>query len=211
MNSSTCLKPWHRHISQGDFFACLLVVVIAVMICAGNGSAKDRVEKRYRHKKLGYTIPYLDRAEEEAGINWKRIRVADADLAFRAEDRSHAAISSRCEVPETELRILARHLVIGLEERVRVRAENFEFAQGAAYSQVFDAVVAEAPVHAKTVTWFRAGCVVDWYLVTTGSLVEVEPAFDSWWRAFDPGEIPAAPQAAASAETPAESRPGVSP
>lgn len=173
--------------------AVLVMAMCWVTSCAGGRSEWRAAEGRISHMQIGYSIPDLARREggdPADAMGWNRVRVPEADLAFRADDRSYVAISSRCDVEQTEPQLLARQLLIGLKKRIKKSEASFDFAGGKVFSQVFAAEAGDSSVYAKTVTWLRGGCIVDWYLVTTSPPDRAESAFDSWWQGFDPGSIP---------------------
>jgi len=182
---SSCSSGW-----RGEFPKAIALAIVLATGGVGNRADAGERSARIHRGKLGYSIPYLGPVDE-SGRRWKRIRVEDSDLAFRAAGGGYAAISSHCDEPQLDLRILARQLLVGLQDRVERGTEAFPFAGGAAFSQVVEAVAEEKPVYAKTVTWLRGGCVVDWILVTASPISAFEPIFDSWWRGFDPGTMPA--------------------
>ena len=179
-------------VTRRQFSLAVLLMPIMSCLLAPAGAQGEESVQIYRNRELGYTIPYPASGPDGEAPRWKRVRVDDVDLAFRARDESHLAIKSRCDVGPRDPKLLARQLLVGLKDRKRQRVEVLEFAGGEVFTQVVDALVDDRPVHAKTVTWLRGGCVVDWYLVTANPLALLEPIFDSWWRGFDPGEIPQA-------------------
>ncbi len=168
------------------FGALLLTVSITACVSArGEGG-------RYLHRESGYSLPDPNQLGDSAKRVWRKVQVAEADFAFRGPNEAYMAISSHCDESGTDPAALGAQLLVGLSDRTRVEQERFAFAGGDAFLQSVEATQDDIPVRARTITWVRGGCVVDWVLVTAGSFPDVEETFDSWWRGFDPGSMPAA-------------------
>ncbi len=164
----------------------ILFLTVLNTACA---SAPRDGGRRYEHPERGYSLPDPNQLEGATQKNWRKLRVADADFAFRGPNDVFMAISSHCDEAEVEPAALARQLLVGLSNRTRVEHESFVFADGNAFLQSVEATQDDSVIRAKTVTWVRGGCVVDWVLVTSGSLFDAEQTFDAWWRGFDPGSM----------------------
>ncbi len=154
--------------------------------CASTGGSSERFE----HAKLGYSIPYPERMDPSQQAAWQRLKIKDADLAYRGPGDSMMAISSRCNEKQTDPVVLGRQLLIGLHNRTRLTSARFEFAGGHAFSQVVRSREGDVSVRTKTVTLVRGGCVIDWVLAAPDLPPALEETFDRWWREFDPGAMP---------------------
>lgn len=176
----------------GTVSVCVFVAFAAVS-CAGSGF-KHGI---YTQPEVGYSIPDPNRlapaqAESEAKA-WSRTSIRGADLAYHGPHDAYMALSSHCDEDETRPALLARQLLVGLEKRKRLSAEEFEFAGGQAFRQSIQSLDESGEaLRTRTVTLVRGGCVVDWVMVVPGSVPEVEETFDRWWQAFDPGTMPGA-------------------
>jgi hypothetical protein len=168
--------------------------VVAGILCLAGGLAgcasPGGSSERFEHAKLGYTISYPERIDPSQQAVWHRLKVEDADLAYRGPGDSMMAISSRCNERQTDPAVLGRQLLIGLRNRIRLTSERFEFAGGLAFSQVVRSKQGDVSVRTKTVTLVRGGCVIDWVLAAPDPPPELEQIFDLWWRGFDPGAMP---------------------
>jgi len=125
-----------------------------------------------------------------SGRPWKRVEIEGADLAFRATGDpgvTTMVVTSRCDQPEAELRILARHLLIGVARRQWLGAGPAVVAGHDAWVQSFESLGDGVPVRVKTVST-RVGrdCVVDWVLASSGDFERSLPDFDRWWASFEP-------------------------
>lgn len=168
--------------------ACLLALGGSVS-CASTGIESGV----YTHPEIGYSIPEPDRVADEASPAWRRTRVEGTDIAYRAPDESYLAVSSHCDEKEVRPGVLARQLLVGLKNRELTMRKEFEFAGGRAFAQRVESTdEAGRVIHTRTITLVRGGCVVDWVLVTRNLDTSVAGSFESWWQAFDPGEMPAA-------------------
>jgi len=165
---------------------------LIVLLVAGIAGCANSAEHwtRYEHVEWGYSVPYPQLLATSMTRAWRELRVKDADLAFRGPGGAFMTISSQCGKQSGDPAVLARQLLVGLENRKPVSKKRFEFAGGQAYTQTIDSSGDERAVRTKTVTLVRGDCVVDWLLTALGSLADVEASFDVWWRAFDPGSMP---------------------
>jgi hypothetical protein len=170
--------------------AAVLVVFLFSVIIGCVGTVDHRT--RFEHPEWGFSVPYPQSFVAAPEITWRKLRVKDADLAFRGPNDTFMAISSQCQEQNGDPAVLGRQLLVGVPNRSAVSRERFEFAGGLAFSQVVNSIQDDASVQTKTVTLVRGDCVVDWVLAAPGSIAEVETVFDLWWRGFDPGSMPRA-------------------
>ncbi|MCP5045456.1 MAG: hypothetical protein GY944_30880 [bacterium] len=144
--------------------------------------------KGYRDAEHGYSLPHPASAQ---GVAWQPVSVDDAAVAYRGPDAAYMALTSRCEQPEqVDPAVLARQLLVGIENRVRVESEAFEFAGGRAFAQVFEAGEGDDVLRTRTVTLVRGDCVIDWVLAVRAGNLAVEESFELWWRGFEPDTAP---------------------
>lgn len=150
----------------------------------------------YTDPEVGYSIPHpnqlADETSQENSPRWIRAQVSGTDLAYRGPDDAFLALSSHCEELEFRPAVLARQLLVGLKNRELLSKEEFDFAGGRAFRQRVTSEDEEGGlIRMRTVTLVRAGCVVDWVMVSKHDVPEVDASFDRWWNAFDPGSMPA--------------------
>jgi hypothetical protein len=120
--------------------------------------------------------------------DWTRIEIDGADLAYRsgqAGDEATMIVASRCGGADAELRVLARHLLIGAGRREWIASGPAVVAGGEAWIQQVETRGEGAPVQVKTVTTRIDGCLVDWVLVSTRGFDRALPDFDRWWASFE--------------------------
>jgi hypothetical protein len=144
-----------------------------------------------RHTRHGYWID----APPSAMPRWERVEVKGAEIAYRRDGPVWMTLSSRCEIPLTRPRILARHLRIGipahtLREETAVRSHGMR-----GWQQVFDASEDGVIVRVKTVTLVLGGCALDAMLSARdgAGYDAAQPGFDAWWRSLRPLDPPPEP------------------
>jgi hypothetical protein len=134
----------------------------------------------YWHRKHDFRI-----AEPPGpGPSWKRVDVDGAPLAFRRAGPDAMSLLSRCGRPVAEAQLMARHLVIGVEDRTLVRAGPVRVAGRSGWTQTLETRRGDVPVLVKTVTLVVGDCTFDWILVAAGPFAPAEGAFDRWWASF---------------------------
>ena len=154
-----------------------LVLVLALLLgCASDFLA---IDGGFRHSAHGYTLGLPN----GPGPPWMRVRVEDAQIAFRRPGPQTISVQSRCGQPLTSPSILARHLLIGVSPRTLREAGPTEVDGRSAWTQTVDAA---GGVRLKTVTTVMDDCVVDWILAApAGANFELaERAFDRWRATF---------------------------
>lgn len=116
---------------------------------------------------------------------WTPISVDGALAAFRAPGPAFMSVQSRCGRPLASPQIMARHLEIGLPERMLRQSGPVGVGDWQGWSQVFDTLEEGAVVRLKTVTLVAGDCTFDWILSARAGFEDVEPSFDAWWRSFE--------------------------
>jgi hypothetical protein len=116
---------------------------------------------------------------------WKPISVDRALAAFRAPGPAFMSVQSRCGRPLASPQIMARHLEIGLPERMLRQSGPVGVGPWQGWSQIFDTLEEGAAVRLKTVTIVAGDCTFDWILSARAGFEDVEPSFDAWWRSFE--------------------------
>ena len=156
--------------------SALLGLVVATA-CASDLVA---IDGGYRHRRHDYTIGLPD----GPGPPWKKVSVEGAVIAYRRRGSETMALQSRCGRPVAAPAVMARHLVIGLDERTLRQAGPVVLEGLDGWVQVFDTRQDGVVVRVKTVTVVAGGCTFDWTLAAAGSFEDAESAFDAWWQTF---------------------------
>ena len=150
--------------------------LLAVALGAGCAGDLALGEEGYRHRRHGYTVGVPEPA-------WERVNVAGATLAFH-RGRETMSLQSRCGRPVANPAVMARQLVIGIEDR-RLRQAGPVTVDGRdGWTQTFDAGAEGGPVRVKTVTLVAGRCTFDWTLAGSKDFAASERAFDAWWQSF---------------------------
>jgi hypothetical protein len=123
-------------------------------------------------------------AEAPRDVPWQRFRLEGAVLAYRRDERETLSLQARCGRPVTSPALMARHLVIGIPERVLREGGPRELAGHPAWLQSFDARLEGRTVRIKTLTLVAHGCAYDLLLVAEGDSAPAERAFDAWTATF---------------------------
>lgn len=161
----------------------LTLAVGLLSACAGPVVAVSGEERRsYQHRDLGYRIEHPGPAVKDGA--WRRKKVEGADLVFVGPDGAVMSLLHQCRETAASVELLARNLLIGLEDRVVRHSVPLEHAGDPGWSLVFDAQQDGVPVRVKTVTLRNGTCVYDWILVAPGAFRGPEQIFDHWWASF---------------------------
>ena len=172
-----------------------LLVVLQVPACATDLVREDG---RLVFRSLGFAIDDPG-AGPQAG--WSAHRVEGALLSFRAPDGATLSLVQKCGPLPGDLQILARELLIGLEER-QIEEEAAVTVNGAPGWRIVARVAYEGrAVRLHTVTRRLGECSLDWIAVAPLERVGLGAEFDAWWASFR-----AAP--AAEAAGPGDAAPG---
>lgn len=171
--------------------AGLLGAALTLWACAGPLS---EVDGDFTHTRHGYRIG----SPPAATPPWRRVSFDGAVLAYRRPGPIWMTLSSRCRLPLTEPRILARHLRIGLPEHTLRLAEAVETRGLRGWQQIFDTREKDEIVRVKSVTFVVKRCALDWLLSARGGegFERAEVDFDAWWRTLrvlpdtEPGGAP---------------------
>lgn len=158
-------------------------VLLAGLLGVGCASAITAVEGGYRNRALDFRIA----APAGPGPAWERVDVDEAALSFERGApgrRDSLSLLSRCGRPVARAELMARHLVIGLEERHVLVAGPVGVAGRSGWTQTFDTVRQGVPVRIKTLTLVVGDCTFDWILAAAGPFSPAEAAFDAWWASF---------------------------
>jgi len=139
------------------------------------------VDGGYRHGRYDYSIGV-------PGAGWERVDVDDATLSFQRGGADTLSMVSRCGRPVAKAQLMARHLVIGLEDRTLVTAGPVSVAGYGGWTQTFDSAHSGYPVRIKTVTLVLNDCSFDWILVAAGPFEPAEVVLDAWWASFRLGD-----------------------
>ena len=151
--------------------------------CAGELAAYGKGPEGYFHRAVGYRIP----VPAAGGSDWRRVRIEDADLAYRGPGNALMALTSRCDDPKSGPEVLARQLLFGIRERRVLDAGRVELHGMEGWSQHISGLGEAGRIEARTLTFAGGGCVFDWMLVAPVSLAASSPVFDGWWRGFELG------------------------
>ncbi|UCE85197.1 MAG: hypothetical protein JSU66_12715 [Deltaproteobacteria bacterium] len=131
----------------------------------------------YQHRRHGYSIGVPER-------QWSRTSVDGAVLAFRSPEGDFMSMMSRCRETAAPAALLARRLLIGLDERVLRQAGPVLLEGRNGWGQVLDARFESRAVRIKTITVVVQPCILDWVLVSPGDFATAERSFDGWWSTF---------------------------
>lgn len=140
-----------------------------------------RTDEGYRHRKHDFRIA----APDGPGPAWQRVEVEGAGLAFLRPGPDSLSLLSRCGRPVAEAQLMARHLVIGMDDRTLLAAGPILVAGHGGWTQTLETTSDERPVRVKTVTLVVGDCTFDWILAAAGSFTPAEQAFDAWWQSFE--------------------------
>lgn len=137
------------------------------------------VDGRFVHRERGFSVA-------APGAGWSRVSLEGADLAFRGPRGTAMSLASRCGTPLAAPRVLARHLVIGVEGRRALGGESVEVGGWPGWLERFEVEEDDGEVRRLcTLTVVADGCVYDWLLVTPSPPDEgLDEAFDRWWSSF---------------------------
>jgi hypothetical protein len=127
--------------------------LIAVAFAAGCAGDLAMGEDGYRHRRHGYTVSV-------PAPEWERVSVDGATLAFR-RGRETMSLQSRCGRPVATPAIMARQLLIGIEDRDLRQAGPVAVDGRDGWTQTFDARTEGGPVRVKTVTLVAGRCTFD--------------------------------------------------
>ena len=160
--------------------------LLAGLIGVGCSGSVAWVDGSYRDHRYDFRIG----APAGPGPTWQRVKVDDAALSFRrdtAGGRDTLSLVPRCGRPVAEAQIMARELVIGLDERHLQAAGPVSIAGRSGWTQTFRTGADAAPVRVKTVTLVVQDCSFDFVLAVSGQADDAEAAFDRWWQSFQLG------------------------
>lgn len=171
------------------------LAALVVLACSAGGVRFDG--ERYHGDGASWSIA----APPGLGTRWERIDVEGAVLAYRGLPGSPVADASlsllhRCDRPLAPTRTLARHLLIGLDERAFVRDGAQPVAGADGWAQDLVARVGGDRVRLRTVTRVDGPCITDWVLVARTAVAEEEVGdfgvaasdFEAWWASFRAGQ-----------------------
>ena len=168
-----------------------LTLLLSWTACARDPVWKDG---EWVSERKGFRIgvpPALPAAESEPDadasrdVPWQRFRLEGAVLAYRRDDRETLSLQARCGRPVTSPALMARHLVIGIPERVLREGGPREIAGRSGWLQSFDARLDGRTVRIKTLTLVAGDCAYDLLLVAEGDHAPAERAFDAWAASFE--------------------------
>lgn len=144
------------------------------LACAGDPMTASN--GRLRHQRDGYSVA------RPPDPPWTRISIKEAAVAYRAPGPAFMSLFSRCNRPVASPKIMARHLVIGLGERIERQAGPVQVGGLQGWSQIFDTQQDGSTTRVKTVTIVAGACTFDWLLSAKQGFEEAEPSFDAWWQ-----------------------------
>jgi hypothetical protein len=158
------------------------IVVWLLVIFQTSACASDLVFEngRYQHRRRHYSIA---RPGGEDSL-WRPVRAEGTELSFRGPDRATMSLIEHCGRAQTEPRILARQLLIGLEGGSLVDEGPVGADQTRGWIQRLDATANGESFQLKTVTRLIRQCSYDWILIVPGRLEGSEAVFDDWWQSF---------------------------
>jgi hypothetical protein len=151
--------------------------ILALLFGAGCATDIARKGSVYQHRRHGYTIGVPE-------SHWEPIGVDGAVLAFRSAEGDFMSMMSRCRGTAAPAALLARRLLIGLDERALRQAGPVLIEGRNGWGQVLDARFENRAVRIKTITVVADACVIDWVLVSPGDFAVAERSFDGWWSTF---------------------------
>ncbi len=155
----------------------LVPAALGLLVVSACAAEVVRDGSIYRHRRLGYTIAAPDE-------RWSRIDVEGSVLAFRAPDGATMSMLTRCQKSDAVAAVLARQLLIGVEDRTLRQAGPVLIAGRNGWGQLFEVRNGTRTARLKTITVVVDQCVVDWVLVGTSDFGVVERSFDAWWSTF---------------------------
>lgn len=157
---------------------------LALLLILGCASDLIAIEGGFRHRLHDYSI-------RDPGLPWERVEVEGAAIAYRRPGLETMSLRSTCGRPLAAPAIMARHLLIGVDDWELRQAGPVLVAERDGWTQTFDTLRRGVVVRVKTVTLVARGCSFDWVLATAGPFEEAERAFDAWWNSFRLGTEPA--------------------
>jgi len=156
-----------------------VALLCALLACAG--PLRRTPDGRFHHDRHHYTIAAPPTV---SGVTWKRVDVDGADLAFRGSDTSLLTVMSECRpVGEARASLLARQLLIGIDERQRVESHPVALHGDPGWMQVFRTLDGRREVEVRSVTIRGGRCVFDMLWVGPPGAPGAD-AFDGWWSSF---------------------------
>jgi hypothetical protein len=90
----------------------------------------------------------------------------------------------KCGPLPDDLRLLARELLIGLDDRELLEEGPVSVGGAPGWAQTARARLEGRGVELRTVTRRLGKCSLDWVLVGPGSLAPVRDDFERWWASF---------------------------
>jgi hypothetical protein len=133
---------------------------------------------RWHDRRHGYSVA-------SPGETWKAVDLPGAALAFRGPGDRRMSLAVRCgRPPRAAPQLLARQLLIGLEERHVLEEGPVTLAGGPAWRQTVEARDGGTAVRLDTLTGVLGGCVHDWVLVSPEGTPAAAPEFEAFWSSF---------------------------
>lgn len=164
--------------------AALVTVLCAAWLgaCASGGDLVA-ANGRYLHRSLGFSMP--DPAAADPA--WQRTHVRRTQLAWERPGGARLSLYSECDRTPTTPQVLARSLLIGVEQRVLRQSGPVAAGNLQGWSQVVDVEEAGHVRRLKTVTLIAERCSYDFLLIAGDDFESLEPGFDAWWAGFETG------------------------
>lgn len=178
-----------------------LLLALGLLVLTGCASRLETTKTdgrtRFVQRTLGYAI---DPPAVLAAPGWKRVRIAETDLALRHRDGSTFALASSCRPTRATPAQLAFHVRHAIQGKRIGEGTDFQHRGLAGHAQTLEDVEGEAWIRIRTVTLRGAVCSYDWFLLAPdpGRFDALRPAFDAWWQSFEPADRERPPASASA-------------
>jgi hypothetical protein len=175
----------------GGAGAAGIAALASVLLCTAlaAGCAADGVwapsQDRLVHRRQGFSVP--DPARADAA--WRRVEVERAALAYARDGGARLSLHSECDRVPPAPQVLARALLIGIDEKVLRQSGPVAVRDWQGWSQVLDVQEGARVLRLKTVTLVAEACSFDFVLVAGDDFEALETGFDAWWAGFLYGEL----------------------
>jgi hypothetical protein len=143
--------------------------------------------RRVRFEDQVLTTPEVRYRVGEVPEDWRRVRLAQNDLAFFSDDTGHImGVNSVCEGHgDPSLEVLTRHLLMGFTERRRLSEERVVLDEREALRSRWQAKLDGVPVELLFIVLKKDECVYDFsYVAPLGRFEERVADFEALVAGF---------------------------
>ena len=160
--------------------AAFFLVLFQVPACA-----KDLIQEdgRWVHRSRGFSIADPTRSAA-SGARWSAVPVEGSVLSFRESGGASMSLVQQCGVLPDDLRLLARELLIGLDEREIIEEGPVSVGGAPGWRIAARARHEGRAVRLRAVTRRLGPCSVDFLLIAPQQSPDLEADFQGWWGSF---------------------------